>query len=165
MPDMTLMGFATFLAGAPIRLAAAEYSAMERAAKLVQAETRHEIGTYQSDAGPFAAWAELADSTKQDRVRQGFTENDPGLRTGEMQASIGYAVGVREAAVGSDEEKMEWFELGTSKQPPRSALGGAAFRKAPEVAQILGQSAVMALLGVVCPVVGSLSRNGQPGLM
>ena len=52
---------------------------MERAAKVVEREAKSEIGEYQdSTISPFPAWAELADSTKDNRVRLGFTENDPG---------------------------------------------------------------------------------------
>lgn len=105
------------------------------------------IGDYQNAAGPFAGWAELADATKDDRVRRGFSENDPGLRTGAMRDSIGIAVGAREAVVGSNDDHLVWFELGTSKQPPRSVLGIAAVHKGPQVARILGQGAVKALTG------------------
>jgi hypothetical protein len=96
---------------------------------------------------PFAGWAELADSTKDDRVKQGFAENEPGLRTGVMRESIDHVVGDRETVVGSNSENLERFELGTSRQPPRSVLGIAAVHKGPEIAHILGLSVVKSLFG------------------
>jgi hypothetical protein len=144
---MTLAQFIAHVAAFPIRLHAASHHAFEEAAKVVEAEAKHEIGTYQDAAGPFAGWAELADSTKDDRVNKGFTENDPGLRTGEMRDSIDHASDDTGAVVGSNDDKMEWFELGTSKQPPRSVLGIAAVHKEPEIGHILGHHFTTALIG------------------
>src|SRR4051812_36859265 len=98
-----------------------EHHALEKAAVLVERRTKDKIGEYQDQAGPFIAWPELADATKADRVRQGYSEDEPGLRTGEMRDSIVHVVADGEAQVGSNDDKMVWFELGTSKQPPRSA--------------------------------------------
>ena len=42
---------------------------------------------------------------------------------------------------------MVYFELGTSKQPPRSALGGAMARKLPEIREILGATVAAGLIG------------------
>ncbi len=119
------------------------------AAKLVEKEAKAEIGTYQDEIGPFIAWPELAEATKADRIRKGFTEDDPGLRTGEMRDSIGTAMSSDglEAQVGSNDDHMVYFELGTSKQPPRSVLGGAMARKLPEVKEILGTALVAGLVG------------------
>ncbi len=147
MPEMSLSGFIAHLAGFQLRVAEAEHKALEHAAKLVADEARREVGTYQDAAGPFAAWPELADATKADRLRHGFSENDPLLRTGEMRDSIGHAIGDKEAAIGSNNEKAVWQELGAAKIPPRSFLGGAAVRKAEDVARILGAAPVIALVG------------------
>lgn len=147
MAEMGLLGFIQHLVGATVRIAEEEHKALERAARIVEAEAKHEIGTYQDTAGQFVQWAELADSTKQQRARLGFAENDPLLRTGELRDSIGHAVGDKEAVVGSDSQIAEWQELGTKTIPPRSFLGGAAYRKREEVAKELGRSAVMGLVG------------------
>jgi phage gpG-like protein len=147
MSEMSLGAFIGHLAGFRMRLDEAMHEGLDRAARVVQEEAKRELGTYQDQAGPFAAWAELADSTKTDRVKAGYAENEPGLRSGEMRDSIGHAVGHDEAVVGSDAEEMAWFELGTSRQPPRSVLGTAAVRKGEAVAHILGRSAVKALVG------------------
>ena len=146
MPDMTLVGFIGFLAGAQARIDEATHRGLERA-RIVEREAKSEIGSYQGAAGPFGAWPELAESTQADRVALGFSANDPLLRTGEMRDSISHEVGDKEAVVGSSDERAVWQELGTRTIPPRSFLGGAAFRKAEEVANVLGHAAVMGLVG------------------
>jgi len=147
MTTMTLAGFITHLTAVQALVSASSRSALEQAAKVVEREAKAEVGKYQAQAGPFVGWAELAQSTKDDRVRKGFSENEPGLRTGQMRDSIGHAVGRNEAVVGSNDDKMVWFELGTPKQPPRSVLGIAAVHKGPEVARILGAGVVKNLVG------------------
>ena len=157
MPEMSLTGFIAHLAGFQMRLAEAEHKALEHAAKLVEAEAKREVGHYQDAAGPFQAWPELADATKADRLKHGFSENDPLLRTGEMRDSIGHAIGDKEAAIGSNNDKAVWQELGTSSVPPRSFLGAAGVRKSEEVAEILGMAPVIALVGH--SVSGKLTRS------
>jgi hypothetical protein len=149
--NLTLDEMLLHLAEVTIAIRHETHEALTHAAQIVQREAQQELGTYQGAAGPFAAWAELADATKEERVALGFSENDPGVRTGEMRDSIQYSVGTgadwQQANVGSDDPKMVYFELGTMTQPPRSALGGAAFRRAPEIAHALGEAAVRALVG------------------
>lgn len=131
----------------------AERLAMEKATRIVQREAKREIGHYQDQAGQFVAWAGLADSTLADKERQGYGVPDPLLRTGDMRDNIERRVeqsgflGVTEGAVGSDSDIAVYQELGTSKMPPRSFLGGAAFRKAEEVAEVLGSGVVAGLVG------------------
>jgi hypothetical protein len=64
-----------------------------------------------------------------------------------MRESIEHVVGKHEAVVGSNSENLEWFELGTPRQPPRSVLGIAAVHKGPQIAHILGMSVVKSLFG------------------
>ena len=72
-------------------------------------------------------WPELAQSTQDQRVKLGFSANEPGFRTGYMQASVETmaqpsAAGA-EGLVYSGELEALWFELGTdTPQPPRSFL-------------------------------------------
>ena len=144
--------FSIFEALAKMAAIAAEieietHKALEDAAKVVEKEAKAELGTYQDAAAPFVGWAELADYTKDDRVKRGFTENDPGLRSGELRDSIGSKVEGHEAAIGSDMDEAVWFELGTTTQPPRSFLGAAAVRKEQEVVDIIGEGAVIGLAG------------------
>ena len=69
-----------------------ERNALEKAAVVVEKRAKEKIGEYQDQAGPFAGWADLADSTKADRIRQGYSEDEPGLRSGEMRDSIEHVV-------------------------------------------------------------------------
>lgn len=147
MADFTLLGFAAFLGERLVVMDHETNEAMKKAAMLVEHEAKSEIGIYQDQAGPFAGWAELAQSTKDDRVAQGYSENDPLLRSGKVRDSIGHVAKGHEAVIGSNDDIAVMLELGTSRMPPRSFLGGAGFRKGPEVAKILGHGAVKALVG------------------
>lgn len=147
MQTMNLGQFIARVAGAAMAVKAAENAALTRAAKVVEAEAKREIGTYQGAVGPFPAWAPLAESTQADRVREGFPADEPLLRTGEMRASIGHAVKGNVAVIGSNSDKAVWQELGTKTIPPRSFLGGALMRKLPEVRKELASGALGALVG------------------
>ncbi|MDE3023360.1 MAG: hypothetical protein KGI54_16175 [Pseudomonadota bacterium] len=151
MSELDLMEFIAKLGKAIIASDAITGSVLREAGKIVQREAKAELGHYQDAAGSFVAWAELADSTKAQRVSLGYTENDPGVRSGDMRDSIEVTVNhdllTGEAQIGSDKDEMVWFEIGTSKQPPRSALGGALYRKTPEVVELIGSSAFGALMG------------------
>ena len=145
----SLGAFAEHVLKAAIAEEVALREGLSRCARAVEKEAKAEVGTYQDAAGPFAGWAGLADSTKEDRVRRGFTEDDPGLRTGEMRDGIGTAMSATglEATIGSDDDHLVYFELGTAKQPPRSVLGIAMARKLPEIQAVLGASALAGLVG------------------
>jgi HK97 gp10 family phage protein len=127
--------------------AAMAHRALEKCAKVVEKRAKQKIGEYQEQVGPFIAWPELAESTKRDREAQGYSENEPGLRSGEMRESIGHvtSISAMETQIGSNDDKMVFFELGTSKQPPRSALGGAMAESLPKIEHILGEE----LLGMI----------------
>ena len=147
MPSMSLEGFITHLGAALTHTKKHEHHALEHAAKIVEAEAKREIGHYQNQAGPFTTWPELADRTQNERSKAGFSPNDPGLRSGQMRDSIEHKVGDLEAVVGSNDDHLVWFELGTNKQPPRSVLGMAAVHKGAEVAHVIGQGVVKSLVG------------------
>jgi hypothetical protein len=131
----------------------AKLMAMDKATKIVQKEAKAEIGVYQDAIGDIPGWAELADSTKADRVRLGYSENDPGLRSGATRDSVqrtvkeGDVLGEVAGFVGSDMDEMVWFELGTSKQPPRSVLAGSAMRKEDDLHKLIGEAVYTALIG------------------
>lgn len=122
---------------------------LEEAAKIVEATAKEEIGRYQPAIGEFEAWPELADSTKKDRVYQGFTENDPLLRTGALRESISHIPELitmdgdsMEATIGSTSDIMVWQELGTKTIPPRPVLGPAALRNEGKIQEIIGEAAI-----------------------
>ena len=158
MSEMSLLGFAALMGEIAVASHEVGKHAMERAAKVVEKEAKDSIGHYQSQSGPFVAWAELADSTKADRTSKGYSENEPELRDGTLFNSIEHtltrsALGDIEAEVGSNNQIMVYQELGTAKMPPRSILGGAAARKEKEVVEIIGGTVVAALMG------GEVHRN------
>lgn len=120
---------------------------LDHVAKVIEQDAKAELGHYQNEVGHFPAWEQLAPSTQADRVRQGYTPNDPGLRSGEMQQSITHDTDVLEAMIGSDDQNLVWFELGTEKQPPRPVFGPAVFKRKELIQKIIGAAAVSGLIG------------------
>jgi phage gpG-like protein len=148
MPEYSIDSFVAFLAKVPHALHVEQALAMEKAARLVEDEAKQEIGTYQEAAGPFVAWEPLAESTLEQKERAGYAPPDsPLLRTGEMRDSIQHHSTAEEAEVGSDDDRAVWQELGTSRIPPRSFLGGAAVRKADDVAKFIEEAIHRAFSG------------------
>ncbi|HQT38365.1 MAG TPA: hypothetical protein PK231_02995, partial [Acidocella sp.] len=90
----------------------AVHEGLEKAAQVVETRAKDIIGHYQQESGPFDAWRELADSTKADRVQQGYSENEPLLRSGDMRESIEHSTDGSKAVVGSDDDKALWMEMG-----------------------------------------------------
>ncbi len=144
--SLTLNGFAYVLETLAVPVAAS--AALDTAASLIEKQAKDEIGEYQrADMGAYAPWAELADSTKADRLHQGFSENEPLLRTGELRDSISRETHGLESVVGSTSDVMVYQELGTRTIPPRSVLGLAATRKEREVIKLIGAAVVSELIG------------------
>ena len=142
---MDILGFIAHIQAGRMAHEHAVQTALERAAVVVEREAKIEIGVYQGAAGPFAEWKELADATKDDRVRHGYSENDPLLREGALVRSITHTVADHVATIGSSEDIAVYQELGTDKIPPRSFLGGALVRKADRVVQICGETVVTSM--------------------
>jgi|SRR6266853_465291 len=121
-----------------------ETLAAEFIGKELKKEARDAIGHLHDAAGPFKKWAELAESTKQDKERLGYVFNadyNPLLRTGELRDSIDYSVipGVLGTLLllGSSSQIMIYQELGTAYIPPRSVLGATMFKSYPTVSYTL----------------------------
>jgi hypothetical protein len=123
--------------------------ALSKCARVVEKRAKEKFGEYQQQSGPFAAWAELADSTKADRERKGYADNEPLLRTGEARDSIGHTLSTSslEAQIGSNSDILVFQELGTKNMPPRSTLGGAMADELPQIQEILQESLVGVLIG------------------
>lgn len=129
----------------------AKIPALELAAQVVEKAAKEEIGTYQrSNLGDFPAWEELTKYTKEERVRLGYTENDPLLRSGELRDTISHDTDVSglEAVVGSTDQRLVYLELGTKWMAPRSVLGLAAWRSRKKIVNLIGNITVAALLNV-----------------
>jgi phage gpG-like protein len=106
---------------------------LEAAAVIVRDHAVDKLGTYQPAVGPYPAWAPLAQETQNIRAAQGYTPDDPLLRSGEMRDSIGYEVSTDYANIGSSLMKALYQELGTSTHPPRPFFGPAGLESEQEV--------------------------------
>ena len=148
-----LGSFATYLAGLEAEIMAAQLRALVIAGEIVKTEAKAEIGNYQDQVGDIVGWAELAQSTKDDRVRQGYSENDPLLRDGTLRDSIESKVEMPTPSIGvvqtgSPLAVAEWQEMGTKRIPPRSFLAGAIVRKVPALIEMIGSRVSWALRGL-----------------
>ena len=150
--------FAVFLVARAAEAQLAAEHALGKAAALIRDDAAERLGTYQAAVGPFFGWQELADSTKADRLRQGYTANDPLLRSGDLRENITSAALGREAvagvvngAAGKDRRDLgliaTYMELGTRSAPPRQFLGPAGFVKGEAAAQMIGKAVSDSLAG------------------
>ncbi|TPG45704.1 hypothetical protein EAH89_26245 [Roseomonas nepalensis] len=110
----------------------AQQRGLDEAGRIVEVEARGMLGDYQPAIPPFPRWADLKDSTIRDRLRRGFTANDPLLRSGELRDSIHHEVRGNTAFVFSRDINAGRHEFGTSKMPPRPFIGPALVRKLDE---------------------------------
>lgn len=137
MKDFSIEGFSKHLTALASGMPLLETTMLERIGVTVREAAKDKIGEYQESAGPFRAWDSLTDETIAGRVREGYSANEPLLRSGSLRGSIDYRVTPPEVQIGSDDPVAEYQEFGTANTdgsehiPPRSFLGGAAFEKAP----------------------------------
>lgn len=148
MNEFTSLGqFARHLATLEVGVALALRSGLDEVAVAVRDKAKDEIGTYQPAIGPFPAWSPLAESTIADRAAEGYSPDEPLLRTGEMRDSIDKDVSGMEATIGSTSDIAVYQELGTDKIPPRPFLGPAVLHNEELIKRILGRAFVAGLLG------------------
>jgi HK97 gp10 family phage protein len=134
--EFSLVGMIEHLAVMAIELKEAEHHLLEKAAKIVEAEAKNEIGHYQS------GWPPLAVATLARKA-----SDTPLLETGELRDSIGHQVEGREAVVGTNDDNGLYAELGTIHEPPRSFLAHAAHQEAHKVVALIGAGVVEVLVG------------------
>jgi HK97 gp10 family phage protein len=148
MKEFTSLGqFARHLATLEVAVALELRAGLDQVATAVKEKAKDEIGEYQKAIGPFPAWAPLAESTVADRVANGYSPDEPLLRTGEMRDSIDKSVSGMEATIGSTSQIAVYQELGTDKIPPRPFLGPAVLHNEKLIKRILGRAFVTGLLG------------------
>ncbi|WHQ73418.1 hypothetical protein [Pantoea sp. Lij88] len=126
---MDLEQFARELSSASATIATGLEAGFRVIVKEIEETAKEEIGVYQPAYGPFDAWVSLAESTKADRVRQGYSEDEPLLRSGELRDSIESEVVGLAAIVGTKSQIGFWQEVGTDSIPPRPFIGPAYVRK------------------------------------
>lgn len=121
---------------------------LKKSAMVVEKTAKDELGTYQQAVGPFPAWSPLAEATKEDRARHGFTPDDPLMRDGTLiRDSIEHEVHGHEAVIGSKEDVAAYQEFGTERIPPRPFMGPAVIHSKKKIEQIMGHGLVKAIVG------------------
>jgi hypothetical protein len=144
---ISLGEFAKLLSDAAIANEA-EGEGVLKACRLVQKTAKSYIGSYDHPGN----WAQLAQATQEDRVRQGFAANEPLLRRGEVRDSIQTDAPHRSwletwGYIYSNDPIARYMELGTSTIPPRPFLSTATIECMPEIRQIIGAAFVRARFG------------------
>jgi hypothetical protein len=140
--------FASFLVKTAAMGEAVSEHALKQAATIIKEEAQDRIGSYQDAIGPYGAWANLAPSTIDDRIRKGFTPDDPLLRTGEMRASIEAVAHGSEAVVATPDVVALYQDQGTDRIPPRPFFGPAAIASREKVARSTGAILLAWLAGL-----------------
>jgi phage gpG-like protein len=143
----SLGALALHMAAQEVALLASLHAGLEKCAKKVEKTARDEIGHYQSGIGPFPAWADLADSTEEQKSKNGYPAGAPLLASGDMQGSITHTTHTLEAVIGSTDEKMIYHEFGTLKIPARPVMGPAILRNKEYIRRVLGMATVTGLVG------------------
>lgn len=121
--------------------------ALDKALQLIQTDAEKQIGHYQEEVGPYPAWAALADSTEAEKARLGYPADAPLEREGDLANSFRHAREGDEGVVGSTDPVMEYHEFGTTRMPPRPALGPALFNNKERIRKIMGRALVEAIVG------------------
>lgn len=137
MAEMTLLGFAGLLTQLGVGIPAAQHEGLEKAAVIVETESKRVIGTYEY------GWPPL----KPETVARKANGDTPLLETGAMRESIQHNSDTNDAHIGSNEDKALWQEMGTVHIPPRSFLAEAARRKEKEVVDAIGDAVFIHLVG------------------
>lgn len=136
---MNLEQFAREMSSASTSIATGLEVSFRVIVKEIEETAKEEIGVYQPAYGAFESWAPLAEATKADRVLQGYSEDEPLLRSGELRDSIESEVVGLAAIVGTKSEIGLWQEVGTSHIPPRPFIGHAYVRKIDPLMEAIGQ--------------------------
>jgi phage gpG-like protein len=147
MEFKSLGSLALHMASQEVALLASLHAGLEKCAVKVETTAKDEIGHYQAGIGPFPAWADLADSTEEQKAKKGYPSDAPLLATGEMQNSITHTTHLLEAVIGSTDKKMVYHEFGTLKMPPRPVMGPAVLRNREYIRRVLGAATVAGLIG------------------
>ena len=159
----SIASFVTHLAAMDAAVTLELHRGLKKCAVAIEQTAQSEFGTYQGEVGAFPAWAPLAQATQDERVRLGYTPDDPLLRSGETRDTVTHAVSGTEGVIGSDSDVMVYQELGTPDIPPRPVLGPAAIRNKPLIERTLGASVAKGLLygsgDLNCPGIGR--RRGR----
>ena len=139
----------------------------EQIGKDAEAHAKAKLGTYQGEAGIFPAWAPLAASTIEEKIKSGYPTPSPLLREGDLRDSISYDVEASGLTItvtlGSDSEVAVYQELGTIDIPPRPFLGPTMFERGEIYAAVAGLEVVEAMGAIAgVPVLATNPLRGRP---
>ena len=112
------------------------HAIVARACEMVYAEARRVIGE------GYDFWPPLQPETLARKMMA-----TPLLETGELRGSIEWQAHGLEGAVGSNNDKAVWHELGTSRIPPRSFLAGAAMHMEDKIHKMAARAVVSVMAG------------------
>lgn len=143
----SLGALALHLAAQEAALLASLHNGLEKCGKRLVSTMKAEIGHYQPGAGPFAAWADLAESTEEHKAKMGYPADAPLEATGQMRDEFTHEVHGLECIAGSKDPKMVWHEFGTPKMPSRAVVGPAALTQKEFIRRTIGKATVAGLIG------------------
>jgi phage gpG-like protein len=132
----TLLGFVAKLGAIDHDMQAIGPAIVRKACQMVADEAKRVIGEGYDD------WPPLSAETLARKMM-----NTPLLETGELRGSIEWQSHGLEGAVGSNNDKAVWHELGTSRIPPRSFLVGAAQQMEDKIHKMAARAVVAVLAG------------------
>lgn len=120
--------FVAFMSRQVASLPAAQHAALAEGAEIIRLEAQSYPGSYQP------GWASLQPET----IAHKAAGDSPLRETGELADSYGAkVVDANHAAVGSDDEKAIWQELGTPRIPARPVLALAGATKETEAVKAI----------------------------
>lgn len=150
MQRISLDRLAILFASSPALVEANVKLGLKKGAVKVRDDATKKFGHYQPQVGSFEAWAVLATSTVQAKLRAGSAGDDPliGHYTGKAQNSvwstplhntIEYEVSGLMAQVGTQDPVGLWQEYGTSRGiPPRPFLRPALWENTDYIKSEIG---------------------------
>jgi len=144
MKKMTFGQLADRLEGAGARFKAELPEALAEAGEIVKLDAQARIGHYQ------AGWQQLAESTQAERVRLGYSANDPLLRSGELRDAVAVRVEENVVAVGVGGDMAviaRAQEYGTAHIPPRPFLRPAMLETLPQTGRVIAAALKRAIRG------------------
>jgi phage gpG-like protein len=130
------LAFAAHLVVLEHEMKVVEHAIIARACEMVAEEARRVLGTEGYN------WTPLAASTLAHKMQSGML-----LESGAMRASIEWHSEGNSGEVGSNSDVALFQELGTSKIPPRSFLGGAAAAMGPAIEKLAARAVVACIAG------------------
>ena len=139
MRSITFAGLMEKMVAMPAAVEAVALPSIAKAATRVQKTAQEKFGTYQPGYGPFEAWAALATSTVQQKIKAGSAGDDPlighyvekrkSVYPVPLRQSINIEVSGLSAQIGTNDPLGSWQELGTARGiPPRPFLRPALWQ-------------------------------------